>query len=83
MHLNLLLGARLAGEIPAPDQGQWLPGTIVDMKLRSFISPGSSLRLEARLKHLCGDSARLTLKTSAATEVIASGGVLLKAKEPS
>jgi 3-hydroxymyristoyl/3-hydroxydecanoyl-(acyl carrier protein) dehydratase len=81
MHLNLQLGATLARQIPSPSKGQWVPGTIVDMKLRSFIPPGARLRLEALVKQQSSDSARLALKTAIDNEIIASGGLMLRLKE--
>jgi 3-hydroxymyristoyl/3-hydroxydecanoyl-(acyl carrier protein) dehydratase len=81
MHLNLQIGANLARQIPSPTRGYWVPGTIVDMKLRSFIAPGAVLRLEAMLKRQSNDSARLALKTWTDNEIIASGGLILKPNE--
>lgn len=81
MHMNLQLGAALAAEIPPPANGRWVPGTILDMKLRSFIPPGATLRLEARLKQSSHDSARLALETRSAGEVIATAGLALKVRD--
>jgi 3-hydroxymyristoyl/3-hydroxydecanoyl-(acyl carrier protein) dehydratase len=78
MHLKLQLGAVLASEIPPPGKGRWVPEIIRDMKLRSFIPPGTTLRLEARLKQHSPDHARLALETRAADEVIATAGLALK-----
>jgi len=44
MNLNLQLAAALAAEIP----GRWELHAISDVKLRSFIPPGATLRLEAK-----------------------------------
>jgi 3-hydroxymyristoyl/3-hydroxydecanoyl-(acyl carrier protein) dehydratase len=77
MHLNLQLGAVLASELPPPGQGRWVPATIQDMKLRSFIPPGATLQLEAKLKRCAHDSASLTVETRTAKEVIATAGLLL------
>jgi 3-hydroxymyristoyl/3-hydroxydecanoyl-(acyl carrier protein) dehydratase len=79
MHLNLQLGAMLATEIPPPAKGRWVPGIIRDMKLRSFIPPGTTLRLEAKLKQHSPDQASLAFETRAADEVIATSGLALKA----
>src|SRR5947209_13457097 len=48
MQTLLELAATLAAEIPKPPQGQWMVQSILDMKLREFISPGRVLDLEAR-----------------------------------
>ncbi len=79
MDVNLRLGALLAGEIPPPSRGRWVPGLIRDMKLRSFIPPGTSLLLETRLKQLSPDSATLFLETRTAKELIATASLVLKA----
>jgi 3-hydroxyacyl-[acyl-carrier-protein] dehydratase len=79
MHLNLQLGAAFASEIPPPPGSRWVAGMILDMKLRSFIPPGASLRFEARLKQRSNESASLALETRTNKETIATSGLLLKA----
>jgi 3-hydroxymyristoyl/3-hydroxydecanoyl-(acyl carrier protein) dehydratase len=78
MHLNLQLARVLANEMPPPARGRWMPATIQDMKLRSFIPPGASLQLEARLKQHAHESVSLNLETRSAKEVIATAGLVLK-----
>jgi hypothetical protein len=73
------LGAMLATEIPSPETGRWVPGTIRDMKLRAFIPPGTTLQLQARLKQRSPDSASLTFETRTNKGVIATAGLVLKA----
>jgi 3-hydroxymyristoyl/3-hydroxydecanoyl-(acyl carrier protein) dehydratase len=48
MHASVQTAAMLAGEVGSENGGRWLLQTISNMKLRSFISPGVALRLEAR-----------------------------------
>jgi 3-hydroxymyristoyl/3-hydroxydecanoyl-(acyl carrier protein) dehydratase len=79
MHLNLQLGAALASEISAPPGSRWMAGTILDMKLRSFVLPGTPLRFEARLKQRTDDSATLALETRTSKEMIATARLVLKA----
>jgi 3-hydroxymyristoyl/3-hydroxydecanoyl-(acyl carrier protein) dehydratase len=81
MHLNLQLGAALASEIAPPPGSRWVAGTILDMKLRSFIPPGAALRFEARLKQRSNESATLALETRTNEELIATSGLGLKAGE--
>src|SRR5262249_46421168 len=50
MHLSLQLGAMLVSELRPPASGRWGDWMILDMKLRSFIPPGTVLELDARLK---------------------------------
>jgi hypothetical protein len=57
-----------------------VPEAILDMKLRSFIPPGATLRLEAKLKQGSPDSARLALETRSAGEVVATAGLVLRAQ---
>lgn len=78
MHLKLQLGAVLATEISPPARGRWVPATIRDMKLRSFVLPGATLQLEAKLKQHSPDHASVALETRAADEVIATAGLTLK-----
>jgi hypothetical protein len=52
---------------------------IRDMKLRSFIPPGATLQLEARLKQHSSVSASLSFATRMTDEVIATAGLVLKA----
>jgi 3-hydroxymyristoyl/3-hydroxydecanoyl-(acyl carrier protein) dehydratase len=56
----------------------WMPATIQDMKLRSFIPPGTHLQLQATLKQRTANSARVLLETRNGTEVIATSTLLLK-----
>jgi 3-hydroxymyristoyl/3-hydroxydecanoyl-(acyl carrier protein) dehydratase len=79
MHLNLQLGAALAREIAPPSGSRWVAGTVLDMKLRSFIPPGAALRFEARLKQRSNESASLALETRTNEELIATSGLGLKA----
>ena len=81
MHLNLQLGAALASEITPPPRGRWVPGTILDMKLRSFIPPGATLHLDALLKQQTDDSVGIALETRAEKEMIATSSLVLKVQE--
>jgi 3-hydroxyacyl-[acyl-carrier-protein] dehydratase len=81
MHLTLQLGALLATEIPPPANGRWVPWTIQDLKLRSFIPPGATLWIEARLKEQSHGSPSLNLETRSGKEVIATAGLVLKAAD--
>jgi 3-hydroxymyristoyl/3-hydroxydecanoyl-(acyl carrier protein) dehydratase len=81
MHLNLQLGAALASELTSPPRGRWTPGTILDMKLRSFIPPGATLHLDAILKHRTDDSVGIALETRADKEMIATSSLVLRVQE--
>ena len=81
MHLNLQLGAALAGEMAPPPIGRWAAGSILDMKLRSFIPPGTTLRLEATVRQQAKDSATIGLETRMDKEIIATSALMLKLQE--
>lgn len=78
MHLNLELAATLVSELPPPGGGRWGGWTILDMKLRSFIPPGATLELEAKLKERSDASAMVALEARAAREIIATARLALK-----
>jgi 3-hydroxymyristoyl/3-hydroxydecanoyl-(acyl carrier protein) dehydratase len=81
MHLNLQLGAPLLSELPAPPNGRWIVESMVDMKLRSLIPPGTSLQLSARVKHRPEAPPRLAFETRVNQELIATAGLMLAMKE--
>ncbi len=78
MHLSLQLGAMLVSELPPPASGRWGDWTILDMKLRSFIPPGTVLELDARLKQRSEASAILAAEARAGKELLATARLALK-----
>jgi len=78
MHLSLQLGAMLVSELPPPASGRWGDWTILDMKLRSFIPPGTVLELDARLKQRSEASAMLALEARTGKELLATACLALK-----
>ena len=78
MHLKIRLGTALAAELPPPPTGSWVPDTIRDMKLRSFIGPGTTLRLEAKLKQPPGDAVTLAFETRTDKDLVATASLRLK-----
>ena len=48
MHASIQAAAMLVAQVSSDNGGRWLLRTISNVKLRSFISPGEALRLEAR-----------------------------------
>ena len=80
MHLSLQLGAMLASELSAPASSRWGDWTILDMKLRSFIPPGTVLELDARLKQRSEASAILAAEARAGRELLATARLALKAE---
>jgi 3-hydroxymyristoyl/3-hydroxydecanoyl-(acyl carrier protein) dehydratase len=78
MHLSLRLGAMLVSELPPPASGRWGGWTIQDMKLRSFIPPGTVLELDARLKPRSQASAMLTLEARTGRDLLATARLILK-----
>ena len=78
MHLSLQLGAMLVSELPPPASGRWGDWTILDMKLRSFIPPGTVLELDARLKPHSDASAMLALEARTGRDLLATARLVLK-----
>ena len=78
MHLSLQLGAMLVSELPPPASGRWGDWTILDMKLRSFIRPGTVLELDARLKPRSEASAMLALEARNGRDLLATARLVLK-----
>src|SRR5580765_2898856 len=78
MHLSLQLGAMLVSERPPPASGQWGDWTILDMKLRSFIPPGTVLELDARLKPSSEAAAMLALEARTGRDLLATARLVLK-----
>lgn len=81
MHLKLQLGAPLLNELPAPPNGRWVAESVVDMKLRSLIAPGTSLQLTARVKTRPEAPPRLAFETRVNQELIATAGLMLAVEE--
>jgi 3-hydroxymyristoyl/3-hydroxydecanoyl-(acyl carrier protein) dehydratase len=48
MQANLQTAERLAAEVPSGRGARWVPRIVSDVKLRTFISPGETLSLEAK-----------------------------------
>jgi len=78
MHLGLQLGAMLVSELPPPASGRGADWTILDMKLRSFIPPGTVLELDARLKQRSEASAMLALEARTGRDLLATARLVLK-----
>jgi 3-hydroxymyristoyl/3-hydroxydecanoyl-(acyl carrier protein) dehydratase len=78
MQVSLQVAACLAVEMAPPAQGKWILAAIKNMKLRSFIPPGTVLQLQTKLKQRTDATANLAVETRSGNEVIATTGVLLK-----
>jgi 3-hydroxymyristoyl/3-hydroxydecanoyl-(acyl carrier protein) dehydratase len=78
MHLSLQLGAMLVSELPPPASGRWGDWTILDMKLRSFIPPGTILELDTRLKPGSEPSAMLTVEARTGRDLLATTRLILR-----
>jgi len=80
MHLSLQLGAMLVSELPPPASGRWGDRTILDMKLRSFIRPGTVLELDARLKPRSEASTMLALEARTGSDLLATARLVFKSE---
>src|SRR5262249_19318710 len=82
MHANLRLAAALASGISPPDTGgQWTLRTVSDVKLRTFIPPGETLGLEARLIERANTTAILAVETRKGKRIVGGARVLAAPKE--
>jgi 3-hydroxymyristoyl/3-hydroxydecanoyl-(acyl carrier protein) dehydratase len=77
MHSQLQLAAALAGEIPTANGSTWSFRTISDMKLRSFIPPGSNLELDVKLLERNETTATLTLESRRDQRLVGAARVQL------
>ncbi len=77
MHHQLQLAAALAVEIPPPNGSAWSLREITDMKLRSFIPPGSQLELEVKLLGRGEKTAELALEGRREQRLVGAARVLL------
>jgi len=78
MNLNLQLAAALAAEIP----GRWHLASVHDVKLRSFIPPGESLELEARLGGRDDSSLTIIVETRKGKKLLGGARVRLTLSPP-
>ena len=83
MHYQLQLAAALAAEIPPPNGTPWSLQAISDLKLRSFIPPGSLLELEVKRLGGTGQTAELALEGRREQRLVGAARVLLSAEAPS
>jgi len=77
MHHQLQLATAFAKEIPPPNGSAWSLREIADMKLRSFIPPGSELELEVKLLGRSEQTAELALEARREKRLAGAARVLL------
>jgi len=77
MHHQLQLAAAFAKEIPPPNGSAWTLREIADMKLRSFIPPGSQIELEVKLLGRTEQTAELALEGRREGRLVGAARVLL------
>jgi len=77
MHHQLQLAASFAGEVPPPNGSAWTLREIADMKLRSFIPPGSQIELEVKLLGRGDHTAELALEARREQRLVGAARVLL------
>jgi 3-hydroxymyristoyl/3-hydroxydecanoyl-(acyl carrier protein) dehydratase len=82
MHHQLQLAAAFAKEIPPPNGDAWSLRQISDMKLRSFIPPGSPLDLEVKLLGRGDQTAELALEARREQRLVGAARVLLGTEVP-
>jgi 3-hydroxymyristoyl/3-hydroxydecanoyl-(acyl carrier protein) dehydratase len=80
MQSNLHLVAKLAAEIPPPTQQVWRLQSVSDMKLRTFIPPGESLDLEAKLQEQGETASSISVEIRRGKRLVGSATVTLAAR---
>lgn len=78
MNMNLKLVDALAATVPG---GRWVARAVADMKLRSFIPPGTALDLEAKVLERTGDSLLVSVQTKADKRLQGAARVELSPEE--
>jgi 3-hydroxymyristoyl/3-hydroxydecanoyl-(acyl carrier protein) dehydratase len=77
---QIQLGTGLASELPRPETPRLTPARVRDVKIRSFMSPGQELELEARLARR-DDGAEVSLSARSDGKQIASARLELAPRE--
>jgi 3-hydroxymyristoyl/3-hydroxydecanoyl-(acyl carrier protein) dehydratase len=80
MHANLQAAAMLAAEVSSGNGTAWLPRTVSDVKLRSFICPGETLNLEARRTGHCDDGLSVAVEARIEQRLIGSADIQFSAE---
>ena len=81
MDASLKLAKCLAAEIPPPVRGRaWTIHAVSDLKLRTFIPPGTALEMEARFQESAETTAVLSVETRSKNRVVGAARVLLSSE---
>jgi 3-hydroxymyristoyl/3-hydroxydecanoyl-(acyl carrier protein) dehydratase len=81
MQFKLQLVAQLAAQLPPPNGASgWKLESVADMKLRSFITPGEALELEAKLAAANGGTASVAVESRRGGKLAGAARVSLAAK---
>jgi 3-hydroxymyristoyl/3-hydroxydecanoyl-(acyl carrier protein) dehydratase len=75
MHANLQTAAALAAAIPAAPGARWVARFVSDVKLRTFISPGETLGLEAKQAGQEGTSLNVAVESRLGQRLIGSAEI--------
>ena len=79
---KLHLTALLAAEIPPPAEGgTWHVGEVFDVKLRTFIPPGATLELEAKLSERSHAHAIVGIETRSGGKLVGSARAALSTRK--
>jgi 3-hydroxymyristoyl/3-hydroxydecanoyl-(acyl carrier protein) dehydratase len=76
MHANLQTAATLAAGVSSGHGAAWVPRTVSDVKLRTFISPGETLNLEAKRMGHSGASLVVAVESRVNQRLIGSAEIL-------
>jgi 3-hydroxymyristoyl/3-hydroxydecanoyl-(acyl carrier protein) dehydratase len=75
VHASMQTASMLAAELSSDNIVRWSPRTISNVKLRSFISPGDTLRLEARRTAHSGSSLSVVVESRMNQRLIGSAEI--------
>jgi 3-hydroxymyristoyl/3-hydroxydecanoyl-(acyl carrier protein) dehydratase len=82
MHANLQTAALLVAELGAPTGAIWLPKVVSEVKIRTFIAPGSTLALEAKLTERSASALTVEVESRINNRLIGSAEVLFMPGAP-
>jgi 3-hydroxymyristoyl/3-hydroxydecanoyl-(acyl carrier protein) dehydratase len=75
MHANLQAAAWLAAGAPAGDGAMWIPRSVSDVKLRTFIPPGEALSMEAKRIECSATSLSVAVESRISQRLVGSAEI--------
>ncbi len=82
MNANLQVAAKLAATVPSANGTPWIPRTVTAVKLRSFITPGETLHLQARRTQSSESSLVVAIESRLRERLIGSADIQFSPESP-